>query len=72
MTIIEYAKVETTCSNCGRPIRVGDECVRFGTDGQTVCTNCHENMEDLSNYLAGKRTTPLIVRTIRRSFRRFV
>ncbi len=69
MIIIERVKVPIICSECGRTIRPGQECVRTG-DG-VLCATCHDDVQDLADHVAGRRTTSLILRIVRRWWRRW-
>ncbi len=69
MIIIERAKSPTICSNCGRTIRPGRECVRTGE--RTLCVACHDDLQDLADYVAGRRTVPFLLRMVRRWWRRW-
>jgi 5-methylcytosine-specific restriction endonuclease McrA len=54
MIVIERAKSPTACSHYGRMTRTGD---------QTLCTACHDDVEDRPDHRAGRQTMPLILRS---------
>jgi hypothetical protein len=69
MTIISRAKSTTICCQCGGTIQQGRECVRRDGQQEATCLACHE---ENAEALSGAGGNFLILRSLRRTIRRWV